>query len=232
MTEKLTRTVNIVLLGAPGAGKGTQASILVKAYGLLHISTGDMLRNAIKEGTETGLKAQEYMNRGELVPDEIVTQLVVDRMGQPDAERGVILDGFPRTEAQAVSLDSALEKDESSLDIVLYVRVSDDVVIKRLSGRRLCPNCGKIYHVTNMPPEKEGICDKCGSELIQRDDDKAETVKKRLEVYKNSTKDLIDYYKRQGLLVEVDGDLEADELFEDIDSLFRKKGLIDDSSDQ
>jgi adenylate kinase len=232
MTEKLTRTVNIVLLGAPGAGKGTQAGILVKAYGLLHVSTGDMLRSAIKEGTETGLKAQEYMNKGELVPDEIVTQLVIDRMARPDAAKGVILDGFPRTKAQAEALGTALEGEDSSLDMVLYVRVSDDVVIKRLSGRRLCPKCEKIYHMTNMPPKVESICDICGTELVQREDDKPETVKNRLEVYKNSTKDLIDYYKDKGLLVEVDGDLEAGKLFEDIDSLFREEGLVNDGPDQ
>ncbi|MGB2601895.1 MAG: adenylate kinase [Candidatus Omnitrophota bacterium] len=231
MTEKLTRTVNIVLLGAPGAGKGTQAAILVKAYGLLHISTGDMLRGAIKEGTETGLKAQEYMNKGELVPDEIVTQLVVDRMAKPDAAKGIILDGFPRTKAQAEALGTALDDEDSCLDMVLYVRVSDDVVIKRLSGRRLCPQCEKIYHMTNMPPKVEGICDKCGAELIQREDDKPETVKNRLEVYKNSTKDLIDYYRDKSLLVEVDGDLEAEKLFEEIDSLFREEGLVNDGSD-
>lgn len=232
MTEKLTRTVNIVLLGAPGAGKGTQAAILVKAYGLLHVSTGDMLRGAIKEGTETGLKAQEYMNKGELVPDDIVTQLVIDRMAKQDAAKGVILDGFPRTKAQAEALGAALENEDSLLDMVLYVKVSDDVVIKRLSGRRLCPKCEKIYHVTNMPPKVEGICDICGTELIQREDDKPETVKNRLEVYKNSTKDLIDYYKDKGLLVEVDGDLEAGKLFEDIDTLFREEGLVNDGPDQ
>lgn len=232
MTKNLTKTVNIVLLGAPGAGKGTQAEILVDAYGLLHISTGDMLRAAVKDGTETGLKAQEYMNKGELVPDAIVTQLVIDRMAKPDAAKGVVLDGFPRTRAQAESLDAAFQVAGSELDIVLYVAVSDDIVIKRLSGRRVCPNNCKVYHVTNMPPEKEGICDVCGKALILRDDDKPETVKIRLEVYNSSTRDLIDYYKDKGLLREVNGDLDAKMLFKDIDVLFKREGLINDDPDE
>lgn len=226
----MTKTVNMVLLGAPGAGKGTQAAILVDNYGLLHISTGDMLRSAIAEGTETGLKAQEYMKKGELVPDEIVTQLVIDRMAKPDAEKGVILDGFPRTTKQAESLSEALEAAGSALDIVLYVAVSDDVVIKRLAGRRVCPSNCKVYHVDNMPPKAEGVCDVCGAALLQREDDKPETVKNRLEVYKKSTRDLIVYYKEKGLLREVNGDLDANTLFDEIDALFRSEGLVNDNS--
>lgn len=225
---KFNKPVNIVLLGAPGAGKGTQAGILIKEYGLLHVSTGDMLRAAIKEGSETGLKAQEFMNKGELVPDKVVTQLVIDRMGKDDAVSGVILDGFPRTKPQAEALDSALASASKSLDDVIYMKVTEDVVMQRLTGRRMCTQCGKIYHVVNMPPKEEGVCDDCGAALYQRDDDKPETVKNRLDVYGQSTKDLIDYYREKGLLREVDGDLPAEKLFEDIDSLFRSEGLIND----
>lgn len=228
MSGKPAKKLNIVLLGAPGAGKGTQAAILVEKYSLLHISTGDMLRAAIKEGTETGIKAREYMQKGELVPDSIVTQLVIDRMSKPDASKGAVLDGFPRTGVQAESLDAALADTGKMLDAVLYVVVSDEVVIKRLSGRRVCPNNCRIYHVNNMPPEREGICDDCGEPLLLRDDDKPETVKNRLDVYKKSTVDLIDYYRRKGLLREVDGDLDASALFDQIDALFKKEGLVDD----
>lgn len=230
MTSKLARAVNMVLLGAPGAGKGTQAAILIEMYGLLHISTGDMLRSAIKEGTETGLKAQEYMKRGELVPDDIVTQLVIDRMAKPDASKGVVLDGFPRTRVQAESLDGAIKAAGKVLDIVLYVAVSDEVVIKRLSGRRVCPNNCRIYHVTNMPPKKEGVCDDCGKALLLREDDKPETVKNRLDVYKKSTADLIDYYRKRSILKEVDGDLDAEKLFDEIDALFKEEGLVNDDT--
>jgi adenylate kinase len=218
--------MNLVLLGPPGAGKGTQAVLLVKEYELLHVSTGDMLREAIKEGSSVGKEAQSYMNKGELVPDAIVTQVVIDRMSKPDAEGGVILDGYPRTRVQAESLDGSLKEENRALDMVLYFRTSEEVAVERLSGRRMCPECGKIYHITNMPPKKENICDKCGEKLYQRDDDKPETVKNRLVVYNNSTKDLVDYYKEKGILQEVDGDISAGELFERIDSLFREKGLV------
>ncbi|MBD3296973.1 MAG: adenylate kinase [Candidatus Omnitrophica bacterium] len=231
MTE-LKKGTKIILLGAPGAGKGTQAGILVREYGLVHISTGDMLRSAIKEGTGTGLKAKQYMDKGELVPDEVVTQLVVDRMEKPDADKGIILDGFPRTSPQAESLDKALSEKDQSIDVVLYLKVSEDVVIQRLTGRRVCPQCGRNYHVTNMPPEKEGMCDKCDVPLIQREDDTLETVKTRLKVYQQSTQDLVEYYREKGLLREVNGDLPAEKLFQDIDALFRKEGRLDDDSEQ
>ena len=223
--------LNIVLLGPPGAGKGTQAGLLTKAFNLLHVSTGDMLREAIKEGTEVGKKAQGYMTRGELVPDEIVTRAVIDRISKPDAADGVILDGFPRTRAQAESLDRMLADENRPLDAVLYLKTSEEVAVQRLSGRRVCPKCGKNYHVTNMPPEKEGICDKCGVELIQREDDKPETVKNRLVVYEKSTSDLVDYYKGKGLLRQVNGDITAEQLFEDVQTLFRGEGLLDDYPD-
>ncbi len=232
MKSELKQAVNIVLLGAPGAGKGTQAGILAKEYGLVHISTGDMLRAAIAEGTDTGLKAREYMDKGELVPDAVVTGLVIERMSKPDAAKGVILDGFPRTRAQAEALDKALERSGKSLDDVLYMKVSEDVVLQRLTGRRVCPKCGKNYHVTNIPPEKEGICDTCDIGLIQRDDDKPETVKNRLKVYEQSTEGLIGYYREKGVLRDVDGDLSAEKLFEEIDALFRREGLINDDSEK
>lgn len=223
--------INLVLLGPPGAGKGTQAVLLTKAYQLLHISTGDMLREFAKVSSEIGDKVQAYMNKGELVPDEIVTQGVIDRMNAPDAAAGVILDGFPRTRAQAGSLDSLLKKENRSLKIVLYLKTSEEVVIERLSGRRMCPECNQIYHVTNMPPKEDGVCDTCKAALVYREDDKPETVKNRLSVYKESTKDLIEYYKEKDLLREVDGGISAEELFEKIDTLFRQEGLVDDNSD-
>ena len=226
------KPINMVLLGPPGAGKGTQAALLVKAYDLLHVSTGDMLRAAISEGTETGLKAQEYMTKGELVPDELVTQIVVERIRKPDAEGGVIFDGYPRTKAQAASLDEAFSKEGRELDIVLYLKTSEEVAVQRLSGRRMCPKCLKNYHITNMPPKEEGVCDTCKVELLQREDDKPETVKNRLRVYVKQTEDLIGYYEDKGLLREVSGDVTADKLFEEIDALFKKEGLIDDDSEK
>lgn len=216
----------IILLGAPGAGKGTQAGILKDEYKLLHVSTGDMLREAIKEGSDIGKEAQSYMNKGELVPDEIVTKLVIGRISKPDASKGVILDGYPRTLRQAESLDESLNKESRKIDMVLYFSTTEKVVIQRLSGRRVCPKCGYNYHITNIPPKKDGICDTCGVALIQRDDDKSETVKNRLVEYNKRTKDLIDYYRGKGILSEVDGDLPAAKLFENIDAIFRKEGLI------
>lgn len=231
MTDTNTKQFNMVLLGPPGAGKGTQANLLMKAYGLLHVSTGDMLRAAIKEGTETGLKAQGYMDKGELVPDEIVTRIVIERLEKPDAQKGVIFDGYPRTSGQAESLDEAFKADKRVLDIVLYLKTSEEVAIQRLSGRRVCTKCLKNYHVTNMPPEKEGICDKCSIELIQREDDTPETVKNRLVVYQEQTEDLISYYRDKGLLKEVNGDIPAVQLFDEIDALFKGEGLVNDDSD-
>ncbi len=222
----------LVLLGPPGAGKGTQASLLTKAYALLHISTGDMLREAIKDGSQVGRRVQDYMNKGELVPDAIVTEVVIDRMAKPDASGGVILDGYPRTRVQAESLDSSLKEKGQKLDMVLYFKTSEEVAVSRLSGRRVCPKCLKNYHLTNIPPKQEGICDKCGIELMLREDDKPETVKNRLHVYHKSTRDLIDYYRGKGLLREVNGDLTAEELFDEISVLFREEGLVDDDSEK
>jgi len=221
----------MVLLGAPGAGKGTQAKILVKEYNLLHISTGDMLRETVKSGTELGLKIKKCMESGELVSDEIVTKSVIERMSKDDAKRGVILDGYPRTRSQAEAIDISLKKENRSLNIVVYMKVTEKVVLERLCGRRLCPKCGKIYHTVNMPPKKEGICDIDGAELIQRKDDKPETIKNRLDVYDKQTKDLIDYYAEKGILRELDGGLSAKELFDEIDILFKREGLVNDDSE-
>jgi len=217
--------MNMVLLGPPGAVKGTQADLLVKAYDLLHISTGDMLRSAVKEGSDVGREVEGYMNSGELVPDEIVTRVVIDRMSKPDAAKGVILDGYPRTRPQAESLDRSMESTGNTLDVVLFFKTSEEVAVKRLSGRRVCKACGKNYHMTNMPPSKEGICDLCGGKLYQREDDKPETVKNRLDVYEQSTRELVEYYRDKGVLREVDGDIPAGELFDEIKVLFQKEGL-------
>ncbi|MDD4956085.1 MAG: adenylate kinase [Candidatus Omnitrophica bacterium] len=217
---------DLVLLGPPGAGKGTQAAYLAKAYGLLHISTGDMLRQAVKDGGVTGLEVKRYMEAGELVPDDIVTKSVVERMGKPDASSGVMLDGYPRNSAQAGTLDESLSEEGRELATVLYFNTPEEVVIQRLSGRRVCKQCGKNYHVTNMPSAKEGVCDICGGELIQRKDDNIDTIKNRLNVYKDNTADLISYYRKKGKLMEVDGGLPAGELFEQIDALFKREGLI------
>ena len=224
------KQLNMVLLGPPGAGKGTQAVILVKEYNLLHISTGDMLREAVKEGSEVGKEIQEYMNKGELVPDMIVTKGVIDRMSKPDAAKGIMLDGFPRNCTQAESLGESFAKEGKDLNIVLYFKTSEDVAVQRLSGRRMCPKCNKIYHLTNMPSKEDGICDVCQAELIQREDDQPETIKNRFVVYQNSTKDLLDYYREKDLLCEVNANLSAEELFKKIDKLFREENLIDDSN--
>ena len=216
--------MNLVLLGPPGAGKGTQAKVLSQKFKTLHVSTGDMLREAVKKGTEAGKRARSYMEQGELVPDDIVIDLVTERIAQPDAKNGFMLDGFPRNEMQADRLDKALEKAARKLDAVLYFKTTPRVAIERLSGRRVCTACMAIFHAKNMPPKKAGVCDHCGGKLILRDDDKEETVKNRLIVYEKETKSLIDYYKKMGILNEVSGDLNVDELFKDIEKLFIKKG--------
>lgn len=214
-----------MLLGPPGAGKGTQADVLSKEFDIPHISTGDILREAVREESKVGKKAKSYMDKGELVPDNIVTEIVVGHLAKPDAQKGFILDGYPRTKRQAESLSDALKLKDISIDRVLYFRTSVPTVISRLSGRRICPKCNAIYHVKNNPPLKDGICNKCGSELYQRDDDKEETVKKRLEVYRKTEEELIDYYKNVSILREVSGDLEVMELFRSLIDSFKKEGL-------
>lgn len=204
--------MKIIMLGAPGAGKGTQAEKIAEKYQVPHISTGDIFRSNIKNGTELGKKAKTYMDQGLLVPDELVVDLVVDRLKQADCEKGCILDGFPRTIPQAEALDAALKKDNDAVDFAIDIEVPDQAIIDRMSGRRACVNCGMTYHTQYMPPKTEGKCDKCGSDLILRDDDKPETVKKRLDVYHEQTQPLIDYYKKQGCLREVDGTKSMDEV--------------------
>lgn len=214
--------MKIIMLGAPGAGKGTQAKMIADRYAIPHISTGDIFRANIKNGTELGKKAKEYMDQGLLVPDELVCDLVVDRVQQPDCEKGYVLDGFPRTIPQAESLDAALEKLGTAVEYAINVDVPDENIVRRMSGRRACVACGATYHIAHIPPKQEGICDRCGSELILRDDDKPETVTKRLDVYHNQTQPLIDYYTAKQILVDVDGTKNMDEVFSDIVKILEK----------
>lgn len=205
--------MKIIMLGAPGAGKGTQAKKIAEKYHIPHISTGDIFRANIKNGTELGNKAKIYMEQGLLVPDELVCDLVVDRVKQSDCADGYVLDGFPRTIPQAESLDAALKEMGQAIDYAINVEVPDENIIHRMGGRRACLACGATYHVENIPPKKEGICDVCGAGLVLRDDDKPETVKKRLDVYHDQTQPLIDYYTSAKVLVEVDGTMAMDDVF-------------------
>lgn len=211
--------MKIIMLGAPGAGKGTQAKQIAAKYQIPHISTGDIFRANIKNGTELGKKAKEYMDQGLLVPDELTCDLVMDRIGQADCANGFVLDGFPRTIPQAESLDAALSKIGQKMDFAIDVDVPDSHIVKRMSGRRACLSCGAIYHIVAIPPKKEGICDACGKELVLRDDDKPETVQKRLDVYHEQTQPLIDYYKKQGILHSVDGTQPMEDVFANIDAI-------------
>lgn len=208
--------MKIIMLGAPGAGKGTQAKMIAEKCGIPHISTGDIFRANIKNGTELGAKAKEYMDKGLLVPDELVCDLVVDRIQQADCEKGYILDGFPRTIPQAEALENALNAIEQKLDYAIDIDVPDENIINRMSGRRACVGCGATYHVQFNPTKVEGKCDVCGESLILRDDDKPETVKKRLDVYHTHTQPLIDFYTERKVLVEVDGTQSMDKVFDDI----------------
>ena len=208
--------MKIIMLGAPGAGKGTQAKKIAAKYEIPHISTGDIFRANIKEGTELGKKAKTYMDQGLLVPDELVVDLVVDRVNQEDCKNGYVLDGFPRTIPQAEALDKALAANNETVDYAINVEVPDENIINRMSGRRACVNCGATYHLEYAPTKVEGICDVCGKELILRDDDKPETVKKRLDVYHEQTQPLIDYYTNAGILKTVDGTVDIDVVFQNI----------------
>ena len=208
--------MKIIMLGAPGAGKGTQAKKIAERYGLPHVSTGDIFRANIKNGTELGLEAKKYMDQGMLVPDELTVKILLDRVAQEDCKNGYILDGFPRTIPQAEVLDKALTELGDKIDYAVNVHVPDENIVNRMSGRRACVSCGGTYHVVYAPTKKEGICDACGGELILRDDDKPETVQKRLAVYHEQTQPLIDFYQNKGILVEVDGTKEMAEVFEAI----------------
>ncbi|MGN0355894.1 MAG: adenylate kinase [Muricoprocola sp.] len=208
--------MKIIMLGAPGAGKGTQAKKIAEKYNIPHISTGDIFRANIKEGTELGKKAKTYMDQGLLVPDELVVDLVVDRLQKDDCKKGYILDGFPRTIPQAESLTAALDKIHEKMDFAIDVEVPDENIVTRMGGRRACVGCGATYHVVFNPTKKEGICDVCGEALILRDDDKPETVQKRLDVYHAQTQPLIDYYKNAGILKEVDGTMDMEDVFKAI----------------
>jgi adenylate kinase len=218
--------VRLVLLGPPGAGKGTQAQVLSKDLRIPHISTGDMLREALRQSSPLGLQAKEYMEKGKLVPDSLVIALVKERLSKPDARNGFILDGFPRTPEQAESLDRTLEGLGIPLDLVLYFETSLPVIIRRLSGRRVCGQCGKNFHLVNFKPKTEGLCDACGGGLVQRPDDREETIEKRLKVYEQETTPLIDYYKKKKNLVRVSGDLEVRPLNVQLMELFKDKGLL------
>ncbi|MFD2640114.1 adenylate kinase [Piscibacillus salipiscarius] len=209
--------MNLILMGLPGAGKGTQAEKIVEKYEIPHISTGDMFRSAIKEGTELGKKAKSYMDEGALVPDEVTIGIVKERLSKPDCEKGFLLDGFPRTVAQADALESLLDDLNTKLDYVLHVNVPEEKLVERLTGRRICPECGATYHVEFNPPKEEGICDHDGAKLIQREDDQPETVKNRLSVNSKQMKPLLDFYRDKGYLVEVDGDQDINVVFEQID---------------
>ncbi len=205
--------MKIIMLGAPGAGKGTQAKQIADKYKIPHISTGDIFRANIKNGTELGKKAKEYMDQGALVPDELTCDLVMDRIKQDDCKNGFVLDGFPRTIPQAEALDAALTKIGEKMEFAIDVDVPDENIVNRMGGRRACLNCGATYHIVSIPTKKEGICDRCGSEVVLRDDDKPETVQKRLNVYHEQTQPLIDYYKKQGILKSVDGTKPMEDVF-------------------
>ncbi len=204
-------------MGLPGAGKGTQAEKIVEKYDIPHISTGDMFRLAIKEGTELGQKAKSYMDEGALVPDEVTIGIVKERLSKDDCQKGFLLDGFPRTLAQAEALDELLSSMNRSIDYVLHVDVDKDELIERLTGRRICPECGTAYHVVFNPPKVEGVCDKDGAKLIQREDDQPSTVRNRLEVNLEQTQPMLDFYSNKGDLVTINGSQEIDEVFSDID---------------
>lgn len=227
--------MRLVLLGPPGAGKGTQAVMLSESLQFLHLSTGDILRENVKSGTEIGKKARSFMEKGELVPDDMVIEMMLEKIdgerpkGVPsktegqgrtiksvNTDKGFILDGFPRTVYQAKKMDAQLDRLDLAIELVIYFKTSIETVVFRLTGRRLCKECGANYHIVNMPPRKQGVCDKCNGGLYQRRDDNEETIKKRLEVFNSQTRELIDYYNEKGILKEVSGDLDADKVFEEI----------------
>jgi len=214
--------MRIVLLGGPGVGKGTQAQRLSTEFNLAHIATGDILRQSIKDGTELGIMAKSYMDKGLLVPDEVVIGIIEDRLAQPDIKSGFILDGFPRTVPQAEALDKLTAEMSLSIDTVVNIKAAADVIVQRLSGRRTCRECQTVYHILYSPTKKEGVCDNCGGQLYQRDDDKEETIRKRLDVYEKQTFPLLDYYQKSGKLMEVPGEPPIDEVYDSIIQRLKK----------
>ncbi|MCI0777271.1 MAG: adenylate kinase [Chloroflexi bacterium] len=207
--------MNLILLGPPGTGKGTQAKLLANRLNAVHIATGDLFRDAVKQGTELGLRAKEYMDRGDLVPDEVTISMLLERIEQPDAQGGAIFDGFPRTLQQAQALDEALAAKSKEAAAALHITAPDDEIVRRLSGRLLCPSCGAIYHEQTRPPTQDKTCDKCGSELHQREDDKPEVVRARLEKQRPPA-EMLDYYRKQGKLVDIDGARAPEEVTKDL----------------
>lgn len=211
--------MNLLIIGAPGAGKGTMSDILIKNFNLVHISTGDMLREAVRNETPVGLKAQEYMNKGELVPDEVIHDIIVERLSKDDIDNGFLFDGYPRTRAQAEDLDVILKQLDKKIDIVINLNIADEELIKRITGRRICPTCSEIYNTYFKAPEKEGICDKCGSELTQRKDDNLDSLKVRLSEYHKNTQPVIEYYEDKGLVKQTDASKGVAQVFEEIRSI-------------
>ena len=211
--SRMEINMKIIMLGAPGAGKGTQAKMIADKYGIPHISTGDIFRANIKNGTELGMEAKKYMDKGQLVPDELTVKILLDRVAKEDCAEGYVLDGFPRTIPQAEVLDKALSELGDAIDYAIDVDVPDANIVKRMSGRRACLSCGATYHIEHIPPKQEGICDVCGKELVLRDDDKPETVKNRLDVYHKQTQPLIDFYEAKGILRSVDGTVDMKDVF-------------------
>lgn len=211
--------MKIIMLGAPGAGKGTQAQMIADKYKVPHISTGDILRANVKNGTELGMEAKKYMDQGLLVPDELTIKILLDRVAQEDCQNGYVLDGFPRTIPQANVLEEALNKIGDKIDFAINVDVPDEHIVRRMGGRRACLSCGATYHIEHVPPKAEGICDKCGKELVLRDDDKPETVKNRLDVYHEQTQPLIEFYGKKGVLKTIDGTVDMQDVFAAIVSI-------------
>ena len=214
--------MKIIMLGAPGAGKGTQAKMIADQYGMPHVSPGDIFRANIKEGTELGKEVKSYMDQGLLVPDELTVKILLDRVGKEDCQNGFILDGFPRTIPQAEVLDKALAELGDAIDYAINVDVPDEHIIGRMTGRRACLTCGATYHIVHIPPRQEGICDGCGKELVLRDDDKLETVRKRLDVYHEQTQPLIAYYQEKGILRTINGTAEMQDVFTEIINILGK----------
>ena len=214
--------MNFVFLGMPGAGKGTQAKIISRKYNIPHISTGDILREAVANKTELGIQAKKYMDEGALVPDKLIVSLVKERIIQPDCEKGFILDGFPRNLEQAKILEEMLEEIKKTLDAVFFFSLDEEVVVKRLTARRVCSNCGAVYNMIYNPPKVEGVCDICGGKLVTRDDDKEETVRNRLRTYNKDTAPLIDYYKEKGLLYTIDASLSVNDVTKEIERHIKK----------